>query len=418
MKRFAAFFGMLAMTMTVAVAQDSNVKLNDHLTVPQWVNPAVEGELSGRLILPSADGSSETIAEATVVMTDASGKTIRTQTNESGEFTFADVAPGVYALSARADGIFACCAMHVVSDEMASSEVFPKTAEIAAAGIDYSIIKTSIIRYLPPAGKDSLTSIAKADLKSISSQVVGENLFRVAQNNGGMKGRIHMAGAEGQKLTDAGLLNIFLIHDGETIDRVVSNRDGSFEFANVDAGEYSILAIGLSGLGMAGFELVDEATANADTAMVNNKGETFVGFGSNDCCCCCTQFAMQVAPLPMAIEACNEVIIQESVVVEEGIVEDGMIVEDGLVADGFGGAVDAFGNPVDAFGNPIGGGGFAGGGYGGGFAGGGGGYGGGGFGGGLGGIASLAGLGIVAAALDDDDNNNVFPPQPASPAIP
>jgi uncharacterized membrane protein YgcG len=189
----------------------------------------------------------------------------------------------------------------------------------------------------------------------------------------------------------------------------VSNRDGSFEFAGVEAGEYSILAIGLSGLGMAGFELVDEATANAETAMVNAKGETFVGFGhrQNNCCCCCTQFAMQVAPLPMAIEACNEVVIGESIVVEETIIDEGMIVEDGL-----GAPVDAFGNPVDSFGNPVGGGGFAGGG---GCAGGGGG---GGFGGGLGGIASLAGLGIVAAALDDDDDNNVFPPQPASPVVP
>ncbi|WDQ17942.1 carboxypeptidase-like regulatory domain-containing protein [Rhodopirellula sp. P2] len=409
MKRFAALAGMLAMTMTIAVAQDSNIKLNDHLTVPQWVNPEVAGELSGRLILPSADGSSETIADATIVMTDASGKTLRSQSNAEGDFTFSGVNPGVYALSARADGIFACCAMHVVSDDMASSDMYPKTAEIAAAGIDYSIIKSSIIRYLPPAGKDSLTSIANADLKGISSQVVGENLFRVAQSNGGMKGRIHMAGAEGRTLSDAGLLNIFLIHDGETVDRVVSNRDGSFEFAGVEPGEYSILAIGLSGLGMAGFELVDEATANTETALVNANNETFVGFGHrkhNNCCC--PQFAMQVAPLPMAIQACNEVVITESIVVEETIIDDGMIVE-----DGFGTAVDAFGNPVDSFGNPVGGGGFSGGG-GGGFSGGGGG---GGFGGGLGGIASLAGLGIIAASLDDDDDS-VFPPQPASPVAP
>ncbi|MEP4684748.1 MAG: carboxypeptidase regulatory-like domain-containing protein, partial [Rhodopirellula bahusiensis] len=81
MKRFAAFAGMLAMTMTIAVAQNSNVKLNNHLTVPQWVNPAVSGELSGRLILPSTDGSSETIADATIVMTDASGKTLRSKSN-------------------------------------------------------------------------------------------------------------------------------------------------------------------------------------------------------------------------------------------------------------------------------------------------------------------------------------------------
>ncbi|MEP4684283.1 MAG: carboxypeptidase regulatory-like domain-containing protein, partial [Rhodopirellula bahusiensis] len=323
-----------------------------------------------------------------------------------GDFTFTGVAPGVYALSARADGIFACCAMHVVSDDMASSEMFPKTAEIAAAGIDYSIIKSSIIRYLPPANAGDKASISNVDLKSISNRVVSEDLFRVARKNGGMQGQIHTAGANGANLVGGGLMNIFLIHDGETVDRVVSNRDGSFEFANVEAGEYAILAIGISGLGMTGFELVDENATESVNATVNSNGETFVGiFGR-----LCDRFSMQVAPLPMAIEAVDEVIIEEVIVQEETIIDDGMIVE-----DGFGTAVDAFGNPVDAFGNPVGGGGFAGGGgsYGGGFGGGGGG----GFGGGLGGIASLAGLGIVAASLDDDDNN-VFPPQPASPIVP
>lgn len=410
-------------------AQSTSLQVTDQLTVPQWVNPETPGELKGRVVLPSTDGSTRPIANAVVVMTNAEGETIRCESDDAGRFLMKGVQPGVYALTARAKGAFACCAMHVVDREMASADVLPKQVEVSVAAIDYTLIKTSILRYLPPNSDNNSYAISDADLKGISGRVVGDNLFRVTQTDGGLKGRIHVAGARGNTLGNGGLLNVFLIHRGEVIDRVLSKQDGTFAFENLSPGEFSILAIGQAGLGMAGFELVDEtkvtrvsSTTKADGALVSKTGSTLVNAYNDPCCC--AEFSMQVAPLPMVMECIDQVIIEEP------------LVSDGEVADApMGGAVDQFGNPiggVDQFGNPIGGSGFAdpglgmgggagfgGGGFagGGGFGGGGGGFGGGGFGGGLGGLASLAGIAAIVAASDDNNNDPIIaPPLPSSPS--
>lgn len=412
-------FGLL-----VEVANAQTLKVTDHLTVPQWVNPMTEGELQGRVILPSTDGTADPIANASVVMTDRQGKILRAQTNDAGMFTMKDIEPGVYALTARGKGVFACCAMHVVDGKRAASDVLPRQVEVAAAAIDYTIVKSAILRYLPPTPKDNPYSIMNADLEGISGRVVGENLFRVKQIDGGLKGRIHVAGAQGKELGDAGLLNIFLVHRGEVIDRVVSRQNGSFEFVDVAPGEYSILALGLSGIGMAGFELVDEAIANqiSSSSQRSSKASETLVTAFDECCCCCDEFAMQIAPLPQAIVAFEEVCCEGEIISEEGLPMEGEL------------AVDEFGNPIggfDQFGNPIGsgvpgdalggaaGGGAAGGGAlgGGGFAGGAGAGGGGGIGGGLGGLASLAGLAALAGTGGSSNNGgSLAPPPAASPA--
>ncbi|WP_404310286.1 carboxypeptidase regulatory-like domain-containing protein [Neorhodopirellula lusitana] len=412
MKLWLAAAAVIAMSINTASAQSSALKVTDHLTVPQWVNPATPGELRGRVILPSTDGSSRPIANAKVAMSDQEGMSLTATADEAGNFLMKGVEPGLYALTARADGAFACCAMHVVDQDMASADVLPREVEVAAAAIDYTIVKSSILRYLPPFSKDQPYSMQGADLASISSQVVGDNLFRVKQTAGGLKGRILVAGAQGKQLGDAGLLNIFLVAKGDVVDRVVSNGDGSFEFANVSPGEYSILALGQAGLGMAGFELVDEAVAeaNSSNARVGLDGRTLVG--NYDPCCCCETFSMQIAPLPLAISACEVITTEEVIASEEIPMEEGFVNQDGVM-------LDEFGNPIatDQFGNPIGSGGAAGGApAGGGYSGGGGGFsggGGGGFGGGLGGLAGLAAL---AAIGSDDDSNILDTPVPASPA--
>ncbi len=437
MTRFPSLIALcgLAVSMLLAsltTAQSTSLQVTDHLTVPQWVNPATPGQLEGRVILPSTDSSANPIADAVVVMTNRDGETIRSRTDDAGRFVMIGVEPGVYALTARAKGAFACCAMHIVSKDMASSDVLPKQVEVAAAAIDYTVIKTSILRYLPPFTDNNPYSVTGANLKGISGRVVGENLFRVSQTDGGLKGRIYVAGAQGSALGDAGLLNVFLVSKGDVIDRVISRDNGSFEFENVVPGEYAILAIGQSGLGMAGFELVDEArgvevSSNADDSLqTSQQSETLVTmqdpifykeFPGG--------FSIQIAPLSQAIESLEEVVQEEPL--EEGeVVFDSM----GTPVDQFGnpiGGVDQFGNPiggVDQFGNPIGGSGFgdpglgAGGGLsgGGGFAGGGGG----GFGGGLGGLGGLASLGALAGLAGSGGSSDpiLSPPPAASPIQP
>ena len=402
-----------ALLAAPAAAQSKNLAVTDHLTVSQWVNPATPGELSGQVILPSANGSAQAIANAVVVMTNQDGEKFRGSTDENGQFVITGVQAGVYALTARADGVFACCAMHVVDGEMVAADQLPQRVDISAAAIDYTVVKTSILRYLPPARGQNSYTIDDVDLAGISDRVAGDRSFRVSQSDGGLKGRLHIAGARGATLGDAGLLNVFLVHQGEVVDRVVSLQDGTFVFVDVAPGEYSILALGQAGLGMAGFELIDESTVNQFAGRVRGvkaitqNDRTLTSIHGDPLCC--REFAMQVAPLPQAMECCEAEVYEEPILIDE--------CDDCVAGCDACEAVDECGNSIceaDSCCNPLGGAGFSSVGFssvGGGGGGGGGGAGGGGFGGGFLGLAGLAGL----AGLGGGDDPIIVPPDPVSP---
>lgn len=435
MKCSLAFFSLVAL-MTISVgsafaqepsndvrkptddqsfAAESNVV--NHLTMNQWVRVSADGSLTGRVFLPSAGGRAEALADVSVAIMSRDGEVLRAKTDAKGMFQISDAAPGVYALTARGENVFACCAMHVVGADSATEVELPGQADIAVANIDYTIVNTAVIRYMPPNVKSIDASLAGADLNGLKDRIRGEDVFRVAQTDGGMKGRIHVAGAKQASLTDAELTNVFLFKDGMEIDRTLTNQKGSFEFDNIAAGNYSLMAIGPDGIGLIGFELVDPAAeALSATNGVAGDGTQLVGFGhlfggGHQNQCCCEEFAIQVAPCPEVVTCVEEVVSE--VVISETIIDEGCgcgvpgeILEGEVVMDGFG--------------TPLGGAGYGPGyaGGGGGFGGGGGGFGGGGFG-GLGGLAGLAGIGaIIAATSDDDDNNAITAPIISSPSIP
>ncbi|TWU03773.1 carboxypeptidase-like regulatory domain-containing protein [Neorhodopirellula pilleata] len=453
MNRSIALAGLVLMTMTVALAEETSLKSTNYLTVPQWVSPETPGELTGRVVLPSSSGSLSTIADATVVMTNDRGASVRGKTDSQGKFKLSGVESGVYAMTARAKGVFACCAMHVVDGQ----SQFPSEVELSAAAIDYSLIKSSIIRYVPPAGKFSPVSIEAADFSSVSAFAVNATPFRVMQSDdGGLRGQIRLAGAD---VDTAGLNNVFLVQDGEIIDRVVTDESGRFQFEKVNTGDYSIMALGQRGMAMIGFELVGELEQvsfnnfnGQQTLVVQNtpsapeaisRGQIVLPAGQKLSITLPNEVIVQIAPLPQAVESVEEASDEP---LDEGVIlEEGFPMADALPVDQFGNPIsgfDQFGNPItgfDQFGNPISGspgmgglggapgaGGAAGGGAlggggatgGGGFAGGGG-AGAGGLGGGLGGLASLAGLAGIAAATSNDNNSGTLAPPPAaSPAAP
>ncbi len=441
MKRFLVLFSAFALCF--ATQADAVTPVNT-LTVSQWVQPTEDGVLNGRLVIPAADGGSTAVNGAIVAIVGQDGKVLRAtaKTNAKGQFTIKNAKPGVYAFSARADFVFAACAMHVLDSDLVGEQEFPHQAEISAANIDYTTVKTAVIRYLPPsasADQKSMASFNRSDLDSLANQVCGEQSFRVAQTNGGLQGRLHSAGAANGRLSDVQLTNVFIIKDGNEVARTVTNENGEFSIATIGAGNYSLMAVGPDGLGMIGFELVDEDEIDTKTAAVSADGKTFVGLLGGGCCC--NQLSMQVAPVHEVMNVVQDVVIAEQPIADAGCgcgqphtdcgcgvpVDpcgcDGAIVDGGFVDGGFVETpiVDE-GIVMDGFGTPVAGGGFAPS-YGGGFGGGGfSGGGGGGFiggGGGLGGIAALAGIGgIIAATASDDDNAQVIVPAPVSPVAP
>ncbi len=420
---FAFSFIFCTVSANAETENTSTPKVLNHLTMNQWVQVTENGSLAGRVFLPQGGGQTDPLSDVAVAILARDGKILRAKTNEDGEFQIADVQPGVYALTARGKNVFACCAMHVVDSKQAAKLDFPKQADIAMAGVDYTVVNTAVIRYLPPTVGKQEVNFGDLDLTELKDRVCGESLFRVAQSGDGMKGKLHVAGANPTKLASAGTTNVFLFSEGREIDRTISSPRGEFDFDDMDPGFYSILAIGPSGIGLIGFELVDANELEpSETANVAKDGTQLVRlFGHHGCCDCCQTFEMQIAPMPEVCSVVEEIIIEQPIVQEEMIIDDGCNVCGGEIIEGeiVGGEVI-----MDGFGTPVVGGGYAPG-YSGGYSSFGGGGGGGGFGGGgggLGGILALGTLGAVLATVDDDDDAFVapiIPPPPVvSPAVP
>ena len=262
----------------------------NQLTVNQWVQPVNDGVLKGRIVVPAAQGTSKSVENASVALLGSDGEVLRSdvKTNAKGEFEIQGVEPGVYALTARADFVFAACAMHVLDSDIVGEREFPAVAEVSAANVDFTTVKTAMIRYMPPQVETDF-SIENAQLDGLGTLITSDTTNQVARYQGGMKGRIHAAGANGSTLNTAQLTNIFMMKDGAEVARTITDEEGNFFVKDLPAGNYSLLAVGPQGLGLVGFELTnDEPT----TAQVTTNGQRLVQSG----CCCCQEFSMQVAP--------------------------------------------------------------------------------------------------------------------------
>ncbi len=393
MKKIITLLAVFSISLCAVQTANAEVSATP-LSVNQWIQSSDDGTLSGHIMIPAENGTSVAVADATVAIRDTTGKIHNAvaKTNSKGEFTFTDVQPGVYSLTARADYVFAVCAMHVVDNRLVGEREFPRSIEIMAANVDYTTIKTAVIRYMPPATNvNTNVSIKDAKLDSLVSRVCQDDAYRVNQYRGGMKGRLLKAGTQGADLQNVHLTNVFIMKDGVEIARTVTNESGEFEIGSIPAGNYSLMAVGPDGLGLVGFELVDQTSK---TAMTTAHGKTLIQSP-----CCCNEFSMQVAPVENV-----ETVLSDTVISEQPIMGGSEIIADGTVIDG-GGFVG-------------GGGGFAssGTGFTGGAAAGGGGLLGGSR---LGTIAGLAGIGgAIAIAVSDDDDDNFTPAPVASPVTP
>lgn len=371
------------------------------LVVNQWVRLEGGQPLVGKVVVPSADGEGVLLREATVAIVSEAGEVQRVNTDAQGQFSFANITPGIYSLTARGKDALSIVALHVVDAADEAAKSYPKTVEMPAAAIDFATVNMAIIRYLPPAkSSKSLVSMETADLSKLAPKVYSDRVFRVSQIEGGMLGRIYSAGADGASLPVAANSNVFITRDGQEVARTVTDKDGRFEIKSLPLGRYSLLTLGPAGLGLVGFELISAESAPSLSGSVN--GESLV---SQVDCGCVQEFEIQCAPIPEVV-TCFEEVVEAPCCEGEVVLGEEVIAEEVLM--------DGLGTPVP--------GGIGGPGYGGGFGGGGGGFGG--AGGGIGGAGGLLGLaaagGIAAAAIaasDDDDRPPVRLPV-TSPAAP
>jgi len=392
--------------MVLSCKAEVNAADVPQLVVNQWVRYEAGTPLTGTLILPQANGQGTQILSACVAMVGDNGMAQCAQTDADGSFQFDNVKPGIYALTARGKDVFSVVALHVIDSADPDAAGYPATVEMPAAKIAYATVKSAIVRYLPPIGAAVPTvGIQNVKFDELSDKVVGNELFRVAKTDEGMVGRIYTAGARGSMLPAAAYTNVFVTKNGDEVARTVTDERGNFSIQQLPVGEYSLLSVGPSGLGLVGFELVDVdaevASKRAEATARSAIGETLVA--QIDMSCGCVQsFEMQCAPVVEVSQCMQEIVEAPCCTVEEVVISE-------VPCDTCGGEI-----VEEGFGSPMPGGGYAGGGggYGGGFGGGGGGFGGGG---GLLGLAAVGGIAAAAIAASDNNNNDFLQPLPASP---
>ena len=394
-------------TMTpVAVASEPITDpVVEHLTNQQWVEMDVDGTVVGRVIATTG-GDIVGIADAEVTLISGDNDALMATTDGDGRFEVYGATAGIYAITARAEGHFGCCAMHIVDPTMPAADEIVSEALISTAAVDFTDVQTALIRYLPPVFNPIDRQVEDADLRALKPYLLSDDNLKVRQRNGGVDGFIIRPGAMRATLLGAENHNVFLFRDGIEVGRTLTRADGHFRFDGIEIGDYSLIAVGADGVGSAGFELVAQ-TAASTVSVRGTDGTVLTQTVANPCC---NAFAMQIAPPTETVGAVQGNVISDTVISEQ-------IIGETILGAPIGGPVAGGFVPGAGFG----GGGIAGGGLagGGGFAGGGLGGGGGLFGGGIGRLATLGGLAAaIAIAASDDDDNVVPAPAVASPDMP
>ena len=365
MKRFiciaaAAVVALSAQFATAAVTQN------------QWVRADQDGSVKGRVVVPRSEGISA-LRDGVVSLVDERGKFVarEVKSDQTGRFSLNGVKPGVYTLMINGKDAFACCAMHVVSSNVAIQDEFV----VAAGAIDYDVVRSAAMRYLPVSGRSESSSVSFDPSMNpmTTDRALSKDWFHIRRSEGGLKGRLSRAGfAEEMAAPQA---NVLIFRDGVEVARTLSGKAGEFYVPNLPTGSYSVLASGEHGLGVVGLKLVDDlGTAKTDSEDASRLVQQF-GDASDE-------FVMQVAPLPGAGQVIEDRVIDEQIV-DLGIVDDGGVIQGGAVSGPIGGG-------------PAGGGGV---------------------GGRRRGLAVGFGIAALVVALADDDDDTSLTPI-ASPATP
>lgn len=272
---------------------------DDHLTVTQWVRPKTPGVFKARIIAPLPGGGGQAVDGAEVILRGPDGWKKAAESHRGGRVTITDVQPGTYSLVARAPGFLAVYAMHIVGQNESLRELFPETAEVSCSLIGVRHFEALVLPLEDATYPLDNVLLEERPLEKLARQIRGNELYRVAQNAGGLVGCLYAAGTEhvggfGENreasLDPAVRQDVLIVRDGETVGRGQTDGSGRFVIANLQPGVYSLITSGPDGRGAVGFELLPPAEgvgavgSSSEYRFVHEPGEV------NDV------FAMQVVP--------------------------------------------------------------------------------------------------------------------------
>lgn len=307
---------VLAFTVTTlpsdASAQETS--WSDHLAVTQWVNPATPSEFQARVLVPKVGGGARNVSGAHVILLGRNGSFHRGITDDHGDVVISGVGSGVYAMIARAPGLVAVYAMHVIAADQRGAAGYPGKAEIACAPLSYDKFATTVMPLLRSQYDREALTIEDANLEKISGHVRGNERYQVVRSGGGLVGYLYAATAKGRiadpddlddRLDPAALMSVFLFRNGRDVGRAMTDELGRFEIPDLATGVYALVTVGPDGLGAVGFELLEEADSDKKANLVSKDGYKFVSVnGDNEN----SEFELQVIPveLPASTPAVDE----------------------------------------------------------------------------------------------------------------
>ncbi|PAY20609.1 hypothetical protein CKO51_05160 [Rhodopirellula sp. SM50] len=371
----------LALALTSLLLTSSFARADgdgQHLVVQQWVAASPEGRIDAVIVAPDVPADTLQPGSVNVTLVSQDGAIYRAQPSAESnvQYSFVGVPAGVYTLVTRGPNLAACYAIHVVESQDVALDPRHPRLEIGVAPLRINKVRNAVIRYMPST-IPFVADFRGADGPKAMSALHASGTLRVAQSAGGLRGRIYRAGSTQTQLIGAAETNVLLYQNRELISQAITGEDGTFSIDSLPPGAYSLIAIGPDGIGVVGFQLVEEVLARRNSSggdgsrLVTLQEPTFQ-----------PQLELQLAPSGLESPAIDE-LIQDEVPQPETLPpgEAGLPVEPGAMQGPPGGSV----------------------------AGGGGGGGGGG--GSLGGRGSLlpvlgfaaAGAAVAASSSDDDD---------------
>ena len=238
-----------------------------------WIMVDANGRFDGRVI---AGRNAETTNMNVFLM--HMGRLVKqTSVDQDGRFVFNNVRQGAYALTGWGErGLFTFGLNILANNPNLTENTPPNTVTVTAYQNQTTINTDWIAHYAPQVGfrvfgKYRESEGAENDpglygtlglynnppenspATSISSHVVGRS------PNGHLIGRIHQFNSTSGRPVDLRSTKVLLLENDSVVAATAANNFGVFEFEQVPAGSYAVLAAGVDGVGLIGITVDDES---------------------------------------------------------------------------------------------------------------------------------------------------------------
>ncbi len=233
----------------------------------EWVSLNAKGALEGKVNALNAEGELQSLANVAVSLMLDGKQVAQALTNQDGEFEFAGVAPGTYALVAKSESAFSTYALHV----LAAGSNLQTPLTVYAANIGEAKTRELIGDAVVPGEASSPNYYRNHDADPLAENRKFNDSHRIRLQNGNLVGRGSRPGWVYAEQDLSGNV-AYVIKNGEVVGSATVHKDGYFTIAGLEPGVYDLVVGGDDGVAVVGFQ----AVASENTAKNATEGSVLV----------------------------------------------------------------------------------------------------------------------------------------------